>query len=79
MKPEEIKQKLEASFNPYRCVVELWDFNDRIRFRVFDKNNETIITVPEIIITNKTFNDSSLASLIKKTKEEIKKKNYAID
>ena len=79
MESEEIKQKLESSFSPYRCVAKIQDFRARIRFRVFNKNNEPIFTSPEIIITDKVFNDSTLISLIKRTKVEIKKKNYAID
>jgi len=77
MEPEKIKQILEASFSPFRCVAELYDFDERIRFRVFDKNNKAIITISEKII-NEKFSDTSLKSIIKSTKNEIKKKGYDI-
>ncbi|MCK4655038.1 MAG: hypothetical protein KAU01_11405 [Candidatus Cloacimonetes bacterium] len=78
MEPKEIKQKLESSFSPYRCVAEISEFEDRIQFRVFNENNETIITSPEIKIYE-DFHVSSLIPIIKKAKDEIKKKNYVID
>jgi len=77
LEPEKIKQKLEVAFTPYRCVVEISEFEDIIQFRVFNENNKTIITSPEIIIY-KDFQVSSIIPIIKKAKEEIKKKGYAI-
>jgi len=72
MEPEKIKKKLEVAFSPYRCVVEISEFESIMQFRVFSKNNETIITSPEIVI-DKDFHDSSLIPIIKKAKEKIKK------
>ncbi|OGW12090.1 MAG: hypothetical protein A3G93_07085 [Nitrospinae bacterium RIFCSPLOWO2_12_FULL_45_22] len=78
MTNEEIKQKLEASFHPYRCVAEIWDYRQKIRFHIFDQNDKPIITAPEIVIP-KINRESWLSSLIRQTKDEIKRKNYFID
>lgn len=72
MEPERIKQKLETEFSPLRCDVEFFDFENRMRFSIFNKKNEPIITIPEVIIGMK-FNDTSLDSIIRRTKKEIKK------
>ena len=79
MEPEVIKQKIEASFPPYHCVVKLLDFDARMKFRIFDQDKNSIYTSDEIIITDHVFNDSTLNSHIKKAKNEIKKKGYPLD
>ena len=78
MEPEEIKQTLINAFPPYRCVAEIWDYNDRIRFRVFDKNDKSIITVPEIIV-NKIKTKIDLESLIQFYKSKIIELGFKID
>lgn len=78
MTPHEIKQSIIKGFLPYRCVAELWDYEDKIRFRVYDENNKPIITIPELEV-NAIKNQSELESLIKFYKAEIKNLGFDID
>ena len=41
--PNEIKEIIESSFSPYRCVAGLWDSFERARFKVYDTDNKSII------------------------------------
>ena len=45
---EEAVRTLEKSFTPLRCVAEVWDYGERIRFRVFDAEDEPLLTVEEL-------------------------------
>lgn len=77
MTNEEIKQKLESSFHPYRCAVEIRDYKQKIRFRIFDQHDKPIITVPELKI--KQIDAAPLLeSVISQTKDEIRRKGYLI-
>ena len=78
MEADEIKKILKKSFSPYRCDVEIPGFEDRMKFRVLNEKNETIISSREITLGMR-FNHTSLESIISSAKKEIKKKGYSID
>ncbi|MBI4619648.1 MAG: DUF1652 domain-containing protein [Desulfobacterales bacterium] len=78
MTNEEIRQKIQSSFHPYCCVAEIWDYKRKIRFRVFDKDDNPIITITKTRIS-KINSETSLSSLIKSIKDKIKAKGYPID
>ena len=73
----EIAKYIQKSFTPYRCVVEFWDYYEKVRFRVYDKNNTPIITVPEIEVHGSDINE--LESLIFPYKEKVKSKGFSLD
>jgi len=37
---EEICSRVEMAFSPYRCVAEIWDYGQKLRFRVFGSTDE---------------------------------------
>ena len=39
---------IATAFAPLRCIAEAWDYDYRIRFRVFDKN-EPLLNVDEVL------------------------------
>ena len=78
MEPKEIEKILKSSFTPLRCEVEISEFVKILQFRVFNENNETVITSPKIPIYE-GFNKSSLIPYIKTAKNKIKNKDYSID
>ncbi|MNM71067.1 hypothetical protein D3C81_827200 [compost metagenome] len=45
---DEAAQILAKAFAPFRCVAEPWDYGERIRFRVFDVDDEPLLTVEEL-------------------------------
>lgn len=54
---------IEYAFAPLRCVAEPWDYNYRIRFRVFDTNDEPMLRMDDVLLS--TFQDAkSLESLL---------------
>ncbi len=47
---KEIIETIESSFSPYRCVAELCDDPERVRFRIYNENDKAIYTCPEMDI-----------------------------
>ena len=34
---EEIQERIKAAFAPLRCETEIWDYEAKLKFRVFDR------------------------------------------
>ncbi len=60
---QDICSRVEAAFPPYRCVAEIWDYGQKLRFRVFGANDETLVTMAEVAVSS-VRDSSALESLI---------------
>ena len=60
---QDICSHIEAAFPPYRCVAEIWDYGQKLRFRVFGSNDEVLITMAEVAVSS-VRESSALESLI---------------
>lgn len=49
---EEICSLIEVSFPPYRCVAEIWDYGQKLRFRILDDTERPIVTMPEVVLSS---------------------------
>lgn len=49
---DEIFSAVETAFSPYRCVPEIWDYGQKLRFRVFDAEDQPIIKMSEVILSS---------------------------
>src|SRR5918996_609390 len=47
---EKIKAKIQDAFRPLRCVAEIWDYDYKLRFKVFNEQGEGVIEVPEVVL-----------------------------
>ncbi len=45
LQPNEVKEIIESSFAPYRCKAKLLDWNDDIKFKVLDEEDNIIIEI----------------------------------
>ena len=67
---ETLRVRLEGAFKPFRCVAEVWDYNRKLRFKVFDNNNRSIIEVPQILL-RALIDESNLQDLIEQARAQI--------
>ena len=74
---EEIMSKLESAFKPLRCVVEVWDYKQRLRFKVFDHNDRGIIDMPEIVLRNLN-SECCVQDLIQHARLEIQNMGFVL-
>lgn len=49
---EEICSRIQVAFSPYRCVAEVWDYGQKLRFRVFNSTDEPLITMEEVALSS---------------------------
>lgn len=47
---ETVVRSIESAFKPFECVVEVFDYEHRIRFRVFDQNDKPLLTMSEALV-----------------------------
>ena len=64
---QDICSRIEAAFPPYRCVAEIWDYGQKLRFRVFGSNDEALITMAEVVVSS-VRDSGALESLISDVK-----------
>jgi hypothetical protein len=67
---EEICSRVEAAFTPYRCVAEIWDYGQKLRFRVFGSEDEPLITMEELLLSSAR-DSASLDSLLVTCRQRI--------
>ena len=77
MEIDQIKQRLDTSFHPYRCVTEEQDYKDKIRVHILDRNGNSIIHIKRKPIAE-IDNESSLSFFIEQLKETIRGKGHPI-
>ena len=68
---------IESAFAPLRCVAEPWDYDHRIRFRIFNSNDEPILRMNELLRT--TFQDAKrLESLLNQVRARVARKGIEL-
>ena len=66
---KQICLQIESAFSPHRCVVELWDYDKQVRFRVFGPNDEQLATVESIL--SSVSDPAALESLLANVRHRI--------
>jgi hypothetical protein len=75
-KIQNIKARLEGAFKPLRCVVEVWDYKQKLRFKVFD-DNDGIIEMPEIVLRDLS-SESHLQGVILEARARVQAKGIVL-
>lgn len=75
---EEVKKIIESAFQPYRCVAEIWDYGQKIRFKVFDKKGNGIFERRRIIL-REVSDKKRLENFLMAIKNEIEKQGIKLD
>ena len=47
---EKIRDAVEKAFRLLRCVAEISDYDQKLRFRVFDDRHQGIVRVPSLVL-----------------------------
>ncbi len=74
----EIINILELSFKPLRCAAEIWDYNEKIRIRIFDKDDNPVLSLPERKISNLR-NQNALTELIDVVREKLARQGLRLN
>ena len=75
---DEIKAMVEGAFVPLRCVAEIWDYDDKLRFKVFDRNDKGLIKMPKVVLSD--FRDEEqLREVLSQVRERVQQKGCSLD
>jgi hypothetical protein len=70
------KTKLEGAFQPLRCKVQDYDARAKMRFKIIDENDKTVV---EAAITEHDVRDAvRLADIIEQAREVAQAKGFAL-
>ncbi|MGK2871228.1 MAG: hypothetical protein ACSLFL_03115 [Alphaproteobacteria bacterium] len=47
---EDICKFVQTAFLPRRCVAEIWDYEHKLRFRVFDEQDKPVVTMEKVVL-----------------------------
>lgn len=67
---------VESAFAPYRCVAESEDYGNRLKFRVFDEQDDPLLTV-EYLVKSQFSDQARLIEILESSRENLK--NRGID
>ena len=75
---EEIRRAVELAFKPLRCVAEVWDYEEKLRFRVFDQQDRGIVVMPDLVLRNLR-DESQLRDVLSAAREVVEEKGFRLD
>lgn len=78
LSPEEAAQIIESAFAPLRCVAEPWDYDHRVKFRVFDAHDQPLLTV-EDLVKSQFSNHAKLREAILAARENLAQRGVGLD
>lgn len=68
---------IRSAFLPLRCGVEVFDYEQKIRFRVFDDDDKAVLTVREMK-ASLARSRSELADLLQEARRRVAKKGHEL-
>ena len=68
---EEICKFMQVAFLPMRCVAEVWDYEHKLRFRVFDDQDKPVITMDKVVLDSIRY-ENALQELCDQVRSRIK-------
>ena len=74
---EDIRVAIESAFKPLSCVAEIWDYDTKIRFRVFSPNGEPLVTYSKVVISHLR-SDTALNIIITGVRKKLESKGFAL-
>ena len=75
---DDIKAAVEQAFRPLRCVVEVWDYDQKLRFKVFDANDRGVIEVPSLVL-RLVREKNNLKSVLSSARTEVEEKGFRLE
>jgi len=75
---QSVVRTIKEAFRPLECVVELYDFDKRIRFGVFAPEEKLVLDVPEYLMRRATDPDS-LNNIITRSRKTVEKQGYELE
>lgn len=72
-----IKDAIEQAFSPFRCAVEVSRYEVKLRFKVVDTDDQSIVEVSELVV-RQLRDKSYLASVISSARDSVEEKGFSL-
>ena len=70
-----VVRSIESAFKPLECVVEVFDYEHRIRFRVFDPDDKPLLTMREALV-GRLCDPGGLKTVVAACRSRVERKGY---
>jgi hypothetical protein len=74
---EQIRQVIEVAFQPLHCGVEIFDYDKKIKFQVFDLSNQSVHAVPDLLLAS-IRDDKKLRAMLEQARATVIGKGYVL-
>jgi hypothetical protein len=75
---KEITNITQEAFSPLNCVAEIWDYDTKLRFKVFNDEGECVVELSQAILSTMR-NKSNLQMLLSEFRAKVIKKSYTLN
>ena len=75
---EEILGAVESAFRPLRCVAEVWDYEQKLRFKVFDGADRGVVEVRDLGLRHLR-DKSNLKSVLSSARAMVEEKGFHLE
>lgn len=77
MNVEDAAEVIGSAFSPLRCVAEPYDYNSKVRFRVFDDNDNSLLRM-ETLTRSQVADSRRLESIIAHARGNLTNRGYEL-
>lgn len=74
---EAATRSIASAFEPLECVVEVWDYGQKVRFRVYTPENKPLLTVKKVL-AQRVREPDGLAFIVSSARMRVEAKGYKL-
>lgn len=74
----EIKAKIDDAFQPLHCRMQVYDYGQKFRFKILDRNADTAFELADIPVGD-LVDDSYLTEMIEAAKSHIEARRHRLN
>lgn len=78
LKLETATRSIASAFEPLECVVEVWDYGQKVRFRVFSPEDKPLLTVKDAL-ARRVRDPDGLEFIVSAARERVEAKGYKLN
>jgi len=73
---KKIKARLEGAFRPLHSVAEVWDYEQKLRLKVFDQNDQGVVQISKSVPRH--LSDQDIQDIIEQVRAQLQAKGFIL-
>lgn len=78
MTNEAVLSTVKDAFRPLRCGAEIFDYQAKLRFRVFDESDRALVGYPKLVLDDLR-SRTRLSIVIEAARQRLEARGYVLD